>query len=236
MSEIVRYVVLQAPTTCRSLLTDTACIDTWEQIYGASTSQTDRSDSFFHAAGRVILNLCRLQLHVSIDALQKILGRVGKRGSDQAKERLAVEFAANRDTIADLVRETLAAVDCHSISLAKRNERQAAPSPSKHSKPTVWTSSAIAPYSSLYLFLAHVFFYACAVAMPEQQRLIIAKDLRMASDHDGPLRTREMLATSLDDAANGKPILRGGAHLLSLFDTWGCSTNLALLLHWRSKM
>lgn len=178
----------------------------------------------------MILDLCRLQLRVPIDALQKILGKTGRQGSHRARERFVVDLATNAEGLHDICQATLDAVGLHSASIGRT-----APHKMPSDNFSFWTASALAPYSSLYLFLAHVFFYACVISMAEEPRHALASVLGNSICHGASSETQGKLVAGLRDPASAGLVLRSGAHLLSMFDTWGCSTNLALLLHWRAK-
>jgi hypothetical protein len=209
----------------------------WHENYGPKPPGNNRGPMFFQEVGHTILLLCRLQLRISITELQDILGKSGKEGFLRAKERLARMFASDETTALHVLTEAAAATDSYIKTLAPTLSNG---SSGQHLNST----SALAPYTSIYLFLAHVLFYACGITAPTDLKARLVHRLRgniLKGDRQNELcQTRTLLAASFDDTqdpdAASKQILRHGAQLLAWFDNWGCSSNLALLLNWRSKL
>lgn len=181
-----------------------------------------------------MIKLSRLQMQTSIPDLQQIIGRSGRAGFVEARSRFTTWFAANAKATHDLVGICIRAVEeCrHALIEAQRQ-------PVVKGETPFWTASTLSPYSPIYIFLTSVFLCACATAMtpPQKAQLYTSfSDNVSEFPHDISLEPILTCLCGNDNDIAGNKILRSAAQMLGLFETWGCSTNLALLLHWRSRI
>lgn len=206
-------------------------LELWNQMYGQGRPSGCMSSDFFQAAARTVLDLCHFQMHTSINDLQAILGKSGKEGFQQARSRFETWFTSHPASTREIVNKSIDLIESHRASLIEHRR--------SNQKPVSWSVSSLTPYSTILLFLTYTFLYACGTAMTPSQRRELIIYLVNDRSGDGEVHSRKTLVDSLQhdrDDPTAKSILRDAAHMLALFDNWGCSTNLALLLHWRSKL
>ncbi|KAF7196343.1 Nicotinate catabolism cluster-specific transcription factor [Pseudocercospora fuligena] len=206
-------------------------LNLWRRYYSQeSLLHADRpASSFFAVASQDLYDLCRLQLRASISDLQDILGKNGLAGVQRARALFSRWLTRDQMSSHEAVCETITALTRHYGGSGNGIER------TKRS-----SGSASAPYSSIYVFLAHAFLYACSSAASTEQRANIFGHVMSETQIDNDAPIFELLAAAFgstsETGAIGKAVLRLGAQLLARFDHWACSLNLALLLHWRSKL
>lgn len=142
-------------------------------------------------------------------------------------------FAANAQPSRDLVSTSIRAVERYRRALVEAQER-----PASSDEVPFWTASTLSPYGPIYVFLTYVFLCACATAMTPDQKGQLHTSLSAEVTQDGHMGLGSVLAIVCgdDNDTASKEILRNAAQTLGLFENWGCSTNLALLLHWRSRI
>ncbi|RYO07029.1 hypothetical protein AA0121_g11880 [Alternaria tenuissima] len=87
------------------------------------------------------------------------------------------------------------------------------------------------PYDIIGLFLCHVILWSFARATSPDQRLHIVQYLREKENMSRSLVEVIEAGFSLDDTNAPKLIFRHAIQSLVQLGTWGCSSNLALLLH-----
>lgn len=181
-----------------------------------------------------MVELSQLQIHVSIQDLQDILGKSGRPSFIEAKSRFSKWFSRNPEATRDLVSTSLRAIE--NLYQAFSDEVTLSVS---QDEVRSWSASTLSPYSSIYVFLTYLFLYACGSAMPSQQKERLYASLLA----DGTCDTRnvilEPILAVLCSNQTGKSdtdILKSAAQTLGRFGNWGCSTNLALLLSWRSRL
>lgn len=216
------------------LLTVIGSLELWRLTYGCMVQSGSRIDSFFKAAGQVMIGFSRLQMQTSISDLQQIIGKSGRAGFVEARSRFTMWFAAHVEDTRDLVSISLTAVDEYRRALLEINNDTVSVN-----EVCPWTPSMLSPYGPIYIFLTYVFLCACATAMTPQQKeqLYASLSSEVAQDIHSP--GVQLILDSIcgsDNDMAGKEILRNAAQTLGLFENWGCSTNLALLLHWRSRI
>jgi len=181
-----------------------------------------------------MMNFFRLQMQTSISDLQEIIGKSGRPGFVEARSRFTMWFANHPQATRDLVSVSIEAIEEYRCELLEINRR-----PVSVDEIYSWTPSTLSPYGPIYIFLTYVFLCACATAMTlhQKEQLYNSLSAELARDvlNSGDQSILASLCGSDNDTA-GKEILREAAQTLGLFENWGCSTNLALLLHWRSRI
>lgn len=205
----------------------------WQQCYGrprVSESRQSRFD-FFDIAGQDVYDLCRLQLQVSVMDLQDILGKSGADGIQSAKSRFSAWLARDSPLAHTIICDTVAQLTHYHFNAATEKSRSVGGD----------APSVSAPYSSVHVFLAYAFLYACSLVTSPEQKAAIYEYVSRAQTVCDRTACHDLLemAFSQSAAANktpGREVLRSGAEVLSKFRNWACSLNLALLLHWRSKL
>jgi hypothetical protein len=192
------------------------------------------SESFFSAAGQVLIGFLSFQMQIPVFDLQEIIGKSGQSGIAEARSRFTSWFAANDGLTHGLVSNAIRSVARTRRALVEIDRRPLSP---REAFP--WTASTLSPYSPIHTFLNYVFLYACATAMTVEQKeklyASLSGEVAQAAHH----LDLEPILTSMcgnDTDVTGREILRSAAQTLGLFEYWGCSTNLALLLHWRSRI
>jgi len=193
-----------------------------------------RGGSFFQAAGQVMMNFSRLQMQTSISDLQEIIGKSGRPGFVEARSRFTMWFASHPETTLDLVSVSIKAIEEYRCALLDINHRSVSVD-----EVYPWTPSTLSPYGPIYIFLTYVFLCACATAMTPQQKEQLNSSLSVEVVYGIHRPGVQSILASLcgsDNDTAGKGILRDAAQTLGLFENWACSTNLALLLHWRSRI
>jgi hypothetical protein len=209
-------------------------LDLWNSTYGCKTQTGLRNGSFFQAAGQVMIEFSRLQMQTSISDLQQIIGKSGRAGFVEARSRFTMRFAAHVKATRDVISISLAAIDGYRRALLEIDSHSVSVG-----EVCPWTPSTLSPYVPIYIFLTHVFLCACATAMTPQQKKQLHASLsaEVAQNIQNP-RAQLILDSlcGIDNDIAGKEILKSAAQMLGLFEDWGCSTNLALLLHWRSRI
>lgn len=181
-----------------------------------------------------MIELSRLQMQISISDLQQIIGRSGRAGFVEARSRFTTWFTSNAESTRDLVSTCIKAAERYRHALLEVQSQPVIPEETPS-----WTASTLSPYSPIYIFLSYVFLCACATAMtPPQKAQLYTSLSENVSDISQDMSLEPILACLCgnDNDIAGKEILRSAAQTLGLFETWGCSTNLALLLYWRSKI
>jgi hypothetical protein len=202
--------------------------------YGCTVQDGSCDGSFFQAAGRFMMNFSRLQMQTSISDLQEIIGKSGRQGFVEARSRFTMWFATHSEDTRDLVSVSIKAIEEYRCALLDINHR-----PISVGELCPWTPSTLSPYGPIYIFLTYVFLCACATAMTSQQKEQLYTSLSAEVVQDIHRPGVQSILSSLcgsDSDTAGKEILRDAAQTLGLFEHWGCSTHLALLLHWRSRI
>lgn len=182
----------------------------------------------FEAIGIDFVALNRVYLLVPIADLQDILGRSHVVGIQQARLRFSTWLENDFSSFSNAAAE---AIDILRPYYSANEDVTVRKNPA---------ISATAPYSSIVVFLAHTLLYSCSTVANTDQK-------RMLFDHittSAQLSSTDSIYSLLDLAfgqesgkdPSGRPVLRRGAELLFKCETWACSLNLALLLHWRSRM
>lgn len=181
-----------------------------------------------------MIEFSRLQMQTSISDLQEIIGKSGRAGFLDARSRFTMWFEAHAEATCHLVHASVKTIEEYRRTLLEIYDQ------SVHAGEVCsWTPSTVSPYGPIYLFLTFVFLCACATAMTPQQKeqlhASLSAEVVQDAHNPGPQLILDSLCRNNNDVA-GKEILKIAAQTLGLFENWGCSTNLALLLHWRSRI
>lgn len=133
----------------------------WQKCYGGPrTSEFRQSNvNFFDIAGQDVYDPCRLQLQVSVLDLQDILGKSGPDGIQSAKSRLSAWLARDSSLAHTVICETVAQLTNYSTATAERTRSASGDA-----------LSISAPYSSVHVFLAYAFLYACSLVTDREQK------------------------------------------------------------------
>ncbi|KAH0284061.1 hypothetical protein KCU62_g8586, partial [Aureobasidium sp. EXF-3399] len=209
-------------------------LELWKLTYVGTVQDDSRGGSFFQAAGQVMMNFSRLQMQTSISDLQEIIGKSGRPGFVEARSRFTIWFATHAENTRNLVSVSIKAIEESRRALLDNNHRAISVGELYPGTP-----STLSPYGPIYIFLSYVFLCACATAMTldQKEQLYNPLSAQLAGEVHNP-NDHSILANlcGSDNDTAGKEILRHAAQTLALFESWGCSTNLALLLHWRSRI
>lgn len=181
-----------------------------------------------------MIEFSRLQMQISISDLQEIIGKSGRTGFVEGRSRFTMWFEAHMEATQDLVHVSVGTIEEYRRTLLEIRDQSVFVG-----EVCSWTPSTLSPYGPIYIFLTYVFLCACATAMTPHQKeqLHISLSPERVQDPDSP--GAQLILDSLCGSNNnlaGKEILKSAAQTLGLFENWGCSTNLALLLHWRSRI
>jgi len=181
--------------------------------------------------GDTILLFCHLQLRISIWELEEILGKFGRDASRRAISRFAQLYSSDEITVLQTLLEAVSAT-------ASYAPNPTGPGPSNSVGCTQDLPTLLAPYSTIYVFLVYALMYACVLSITSDQQLRLLEALQREQEaHDlteGETFLIATLESPQDSEKAAKAILQRGAWVLSRIGNWGCSTNLALMLHWRS--
>lgn len=212
-------------------LTEVASLSLWNRYYGRGGSGSHEIRTFFQDVGHTVLLFCHLQLRISIWELEEILGKSGRDASRRAILRFAQLYSSDESTALQTLLEAVSAT-------ASYAPNPTGPGLSNSVGCTQDLSTLLAPYSTIYVFLVYALMYACVLSITSDQKIRLLEALQRQQEAHDLTEGESFLIATLESPQESekaaKAILQRGARVLSRIGNWGCSTNLALMLHWRS--
>lgn len=216
----------------------------WTQAYAShlpSPQNSDPTSLYHHHAAAVLGKLSRVYLSVPITDLQEAIGKGGNAMIAPAMLRLSAWMNADPRKAEAAAIEAVNTIE-RILWFQKRQQPGL-----KGAERTVDAS----PYNIITLFLCYVLLWAVTTVARQEQTHELRQALRDALlNREGAFRSRSLQQVMLaalnlqndglvhDNPGSGSPkaLFKHAAQVLTRFGDWGCSLNLALLLHWRSEM
>jgi hypothetical protein len=199
------------------------------------------SSRHFHASSVIVHHLSTILLDISLSDLQNAIGKEGAAGSERAFAKLT-RWARKSPQLAEQV-------VCHAIKTIIML------APGKDNGEGGIRNIDTAPYSLITIFLCHIVVWAFANVALQTQKLRLFEmisrtpELRSTAfvttlqrsfgldEYEGqPSKTTMQESENQNGPGSEAALFRSAAEMLTRLGTWGCSLNLALLLHKRAEM
>lgn len=224
-----------------------SALNLWASTYTAQLPpphQSDPTSLYFHHASAVLSRLSRIHLDVPITDLQEAIGKGGNAMIQPAISRLAtwvsVDPTRAKETVVEAV-DTIQRILWFQQTRTRKTDESAGGG----------EGSDTSPYNSITLFLSYVLLWGFATVATAEQRREVG-DLLAGRGEEFRSRSLQRVvrialgvpaepqagtsAAGGEETAGPKVLFKHAAQVLTRLGDWGCSLNLALLLHWRSEM